>query len=149
MAGKIGKKQRREQDRMTFMPWTQALEVGIAEIDEQHRWLVEQTNALHQALQGDAPREQVGALLEGLMDYVMNHFIVEEHLFIRLGYPDTEAHQAQHNLFSGQVMSLLSRHDCGETVGAETLELLKDWLTHHILKVDKAYVAHFRAHGLD
>ena len=133
---------------MTFMPWTQALEVGIAEIDEQHRWLVEQTNALHQALQGEAPREQVGALLEGLMDYVMNHFIAEEHLFIRLGYPDTEAHQAQHNLFSGQVMSLLSRHDCGETVGAETLELLKDWLTHHILKVDKAYVAHFRAHGL-
>ena len=45
-------------------------------------------------------------------------------------------------------MSLLSRHDCGETVGAETLERLKDWLTHHILKVDKAYVAHFRAHGL-
>lgn len=133
---------------MTFMPWTQALEVGIAEIDEQHRWLVEQTNALYQALQGEAPREQVGALLEGLMDYVMNHFIVEEQLFIRLGYPDTEAHQAQHNLFSGQVMSLLSRHDCGETVGAETLELLKDWLTHHILKVDKAYVAHFRAHGL-
>src|SRR5690606_2230120 len=65
------------QDRMTFMPWTQALEVGIAEIDEQHRWLVEQTNALYQALQGEAPREQVGALLEGLMDYVMNHFIVE------------------------------------------------------------------------
>jgi len=133
---------------MTFMPWTQALEVGIAEIDEQHRWLVEQTNAQYQALQGEAPRAQVGALLEGLMDYVMNHFIVEEQLFIRLGYPDTEAHQAQHNLFSGQVMSLLSRHDCGETVGAETLELLKDWLTHHILKVDKAYVAHFRAHGL-
>ena len=48
----------------------------------------------------------------------------------------------------GQVMSLLSRHDCGETVGTETLELLKDWLTHHILKVDKTYVAHFRAHGL-
>ena len=47
VAGKIGKKQLREQDRMTFMPWTQALEVGIAEIDEQHRWLVEQTNALH------------------------------------------------------------------------------------------------------
>ena len=133
---------------MTFMPWTQALEVGIAEIDEQHRWLVEQTNALHQALQGEAPRAQVGALLEGLMDYVINHFIVEENLFARLGYPEAEAHQAQHDLFSGQVMSLLDRHEAGEAVGADALELLKDWLTHHILKVDKAYVAHFRAHGL-
>ena len=133
---------------MTFMPWTQALEVGIAEIDEQHRWLVDQTNALHDALQGGASREQVGELLEGLMDYVMNHFIVEENLFIRLGYPETEAHQAQHNLFSGQVMSLLARHDCGEEVGADALELLKDWLVHHILKVDKAYVEFFRAHGI-
>ena len=133
---------------MTFMPWTEELEVGIAEIDEQHRWLVDQTNALHDALLGDAPTAVVGALLEGLMDYVTNHFIVEEDLFQRLGYPQADAHQAQHNLFSGQIMSLLSRHDQGEAVGPQTLTLLKDWLIHHILKVDKAYVQHFRQHGI-
>lgn len=133
---------------MTFMPWTEELQVGIREIDEQHRWLVDQTNALHDAMQGSARAEHVGELLEGLMDYVMNHFIVEENLFIRLKYPQTDAHQAQHNLFSGQVMSLLGRHDAGEEVGVEALELLKDWLIHHILKVDKAYVEYFRAHGL-
>ncbi|WP_447594311.1 bacteriohemerythrin [Aquipseudomonas campi] len=132
---------------MTFMPWTEELQVGIAEIDEQHRWLVDQTNALHDALQASARPELVGELLEGLMDYTMNHFIVEENLFIRSDYPHSEAHLAQHNLFSGQVMSLLSRHDLGEAVGLEALELLKAWLIHHILKVDKAYVEHIRNHG--
>lgn len=133
---------------MTFMPWTPTLEVGIAEIDEQHRWLVDQTNSLHDAMAEGASPQQVGTLLEGLMDYVMNHFIVEENLFARLGYPETEAHQAQHNHFSGQIMSLLARHESGESVGTDALELLKDWLVHHILKVDKAYVSHFLAHGV-
>jgi hemerythrin len=133
---------------MLFMPWTAELEVGIAEIDEQHRWLVDQTNALHDAMQGAAAPEVVGTLLEGLMEYVINHFIVEENLFQRLGYPDGDAHQAQHNQFNNQVMSLLHRHEQGEAVGPQTLELLKDWLIHHILKVDKAYVQHFRQHGV-
>lgn len=82
------------------------------------------------------------------MDYTMNHFIVEEELFDRLGYPESAAHKKYHNRFTEQVMSLLDRHEAGEVVGAEALELLKDWLTHHILKVDKAYVEHFRAHGV-
>jgi len=88
---------------MTFWPWSKELEVGIGEIDEQHKWL---------------------------------------------GYPETEAHKAEHNKFTGQIMDLLDRHDSGESAGDETLTLLKEWLTHHILKVDKAYVEHFKAHGV-
>ena len=133
---------------MTFWPWSSELEVGIAEIDEQHRWLVDLTNKLHEAFQSGADQAEIGEILEGLMDYTMNHFIVEEELFDRLGYPETAAHKKYHNRFTEQVMSLIDRHESGEVVGAEALELLKDWLTHHILKVDKAYVEHFRAHGV-
>ena len=35
---------------MLFMPWSEQLEVGIAEIDKQHRWLVDTTNSLHALL---------------------------------------------------------------------------------------------------
>lgn len=133
---------------MTFWPWTSELEVGIKEIDEQHRWLVDLTNKLHDAFQAGADHGTIREILEGLMDYTMNHFIVEEELFDRLGYPESAAHKKYHNRFTEQVMSLLDRHEAGEVVGAEALELLKDWLTHHILKVAKAYVEHFRAHGV-
>lgn len=133
---------------MSFWPWSEELEVGISIIDEQHRWLVDQTNALHDALRDRGGVEVIGEILEGLMDYTMNHFIVEEELFARLGYPESEAHKAYHNRFCEQVMSLLVRHEAGEQVGVDALELLKNWLTHHILKVDKAYVEHFRAHGV-
>ena len=133
---------------MTFWPWSKELEVGIGEIDEQHKWLVDLTNQLHDALEGGADQEKTSEILESLMDYTMNHFIVEEDLFLRLGYPETDAHQAEHNKFTGQIMNLIERHENGDSAGEETLELLKDWLTHHILKVDKAYVDHFRANGI-
>lgn len=133
---------------MCFWPWTKELEIGIDIIDEQHRWLVDQTNALHDAIEAGSNTELIGEILEGLMDYTINHFIVEEELFERLGYPESDAHKTYHDRFTEQVMSLLTRHDDGEQVGVEALELLKNWLTHHILKVDKAYVEHFRAHGI-
>ncbi|MDE2586454.1 MAG: hemerythrin, partial [Betaproteobacteria bacterium] len=63
---------------MAFMPWSDELVLGLAEIDQQHRWLVDQTNALHDELSGNDPRRQViGDILEGLVDYTHNHFIVE------------------------------------------------------------------------
>lgn len=134
---------------MLFMPWNEQLEVGIAEIDEQHRWLVDTTNTLHALLStGETQTDELGDLLEQLMDYTMNHFIVEEDIFARLGYPETEAHKAQHNVFCEKVMDLLTRHDMGETVGLDALNLLKSWLTNHIIKVDKKYVEHFRAEGI-
>ncbi len=134
---------------MTFMPWSSELEVGIAQIDEQHRWLVDRTNQLYDRLAGAEPdAAEIGELLDGLMDYTMNHFIVEEEIFQRLGYPQTVEHKAQHDRFTAQIMDLLQRHDAGERSGNETLDLLAGWLVHHILKVDKAYVAFFRANGV-
>ncbi len=133
---------------MTFWKWDESFELGIPEIDEQHRWLVEQTNRLHQALSDTHTTLDVGVLLEELMDYTVNHFIVEEEIFARLGYPETLEHKHQHARFCERVMDLLLRHDKGEEVGTECLDMLKNWLTHHILKADKAYVAFFQRHGI-
>ena len=131
---------------MTFMPWTSALELGIDEIDQQHQRLVDLTNQLHDELSHDLPRrEAIGDVLEGLVDYTHNHFIMEEVLFRKYAYSHEEAHEAEHGVFTGRIMDLLTRFEDGETVGQEALELLKDWLIHHICKVDRAYLPFFRA----
>jgi hemerythrin len=134
---------------MALMPWSTELELGIAKIDEQHRWLVDRINALHDELVKPAPnRESMGDILESLVDYTMNHFIVEEEIFKRHGYPQIDAHLGEHNGFTGNIIQLLDRFQEGAEVGAETMALLKDWLTHHILVVDKAYVPFFKAKGI-
>ena len=131
---------------MTFMPWTSELELGFEEIDRQHQELVRLTNLLHEELCCPIPRrEAIGEVLEGLVDYTHNHFIVEEVLFQRHGYPETAAHQAEHNGFTARAMDLLTRFEDGEEVSLEAMELLKGWLVHHICKVDRAYLPFLRA----
>src|SRR5690554_3556356 len=104
---------------MPFWPWSQELEVGIRQIDEQHKWLVDLTNQLHDLIEDGADRETISQFLDALMDYTMYHFIVEEELFQRLGYPETEGHCRAHGRFTEQIMSLIERHDAGEAVGVE------------------------------
>lgn len=130
---------------MPFMPWTPELELGLPEIDDQHRQLVAMTNALHDELSSAAPRrDAVGQILEGLVDYTHNHFIVEEVLFQQHDYPETPAHKAEHDGFTRKAMDLLMRFDEGQEVTLEALDFLKRWLVHHICKVDRAYLPFLR-----
>lgn len=134
---------------MAWMEWSDALALGLDGVDAQHRWLVEATNQLHEALADPATgREAVGRTLDGLMDYTMNHFIMEEDLFLRHGYPERERHTALHDQFTAAVMSVINRFEDGEEVGAEVLTLLKDWLVQHIQHVDRAYAPFFRERGI-
>lgn len=131
---------------MTFMPWTQALSVGMPVIDEQHHWLVDTMNRLHTELASHEPdRAELSRVLEGLMDYTVNHFVAEEVLFQRHAYPHAAAHKALHDQFTRRVMHLLTEHESGKSLGGEVVELLKEWLVQHIMGADRAYVPHLSA----
>ena len=134
---------------MAFMEWSDKFATGIELIDTQHRWLVNLANRLHDALNTAAPnRKEQGEILEGLMDYTMNHFIAEEELFQRFGYPDTVEHRDEHNRFTARVLDLLQRHEAGETVEPEILDFLKGWLVGHILGSDQAYTPFLKSKGV-
>jgi len=134
---------------MTFMPWSDALSVGLESVDDQHRWLVDATNRLHAELSQATPdRSVTGEIIEGLMDYTMNHFIMEEELFQRYDYPEATEHKALHDRFTTTVMDVLTRFEAGEDVGTETLEFLKQWLIGHIMVADKAYASFLAERGV-
>lgn len=134
---------------MAFMPWTDEFVTGLPQIDEQHRWLVDATNQLHDEIsKEEVDKDAVNNILHGLIDYTFNHFIVEEDLFNRYGYPESSAHIAEHNKFTRETASMLEKFEEGESVKEEALEFLKDWLSHHILKVDMAYVPFMKEKGL-
>lgn len=134
---------------MPFMPWSDEFVLGIEFIDKQHRWLVDTTNQLHDELAShSATREELKKILEGLVDYTINHFIGEEDLFNRYGYPEEDTHRRRHDEFSRHVLELLLKLEKGEEVSGEVLEFLQTWLIKHILKDDKAYVPFLKEKGV-
>lgn len=125
---------------MTFMQWDDAFAVGLPEIDKQHQWLIHTTNLLHDELARSAPdRAFIGEVLDGLMDYTVNHFILEEELFQRCSYPGGDAHKRLHDKFSATLMGVLQDFEAGADIASGMLELMKNWLVQHILIADKAY----------
>ncbi|MDR0735947.1 MAG: bacteriohemerythrin [Zoogloeaceae bacterium] len=133
----------------SFMPWSDRFILGINSIDEQHHWLVDATNRLYAQVESQTQNnEALREILEGLVDYTVNHFILEEELFDRLKYPETDAHKAEHDDLTRQAIQLLLDFEKGEAVSEEALEFLKGWLMHHILRVDKAYVPFLQEHGI-
>lgn len=133
---------------MTFMRWSDEFRVGLDEVDDQHRWLFDATNRLHAEMSKEAKdRSLIGAIIEGLMDYTMNHFIAEEELFERHGYPHAQTHKMQHDKFTASVLNTLTDFENGLEIGTEVLVLLKDWLVQHIMKTDTAYVPYVRDQG--
>lgn len=127
-----------------LMAWSEKYRLGFREIDEQHQWLFHLINALSAELKMDTPdRSAQGMILEGLSDYTMKHFIVEEELFQRHKYPEEKAHLDEHNGFTKHIMDTLQAHERGESVvDQKLLEFLRRWLVHHIMVIDKAYVPH-------
>jgi hemerythrin len=135
---------------MALMEWSKELELGIAEIDRQHRWLVNATNKLHDELsKGNPSPELVSELLSGLADYTVNHFVTEELLFERFGYPQAEAHHKEHSHFVDAVKEWKQKQAAGLPLGEEILNFLREWLTYHILKTDRAYVPFLKSHGVN
>lgn len=124
-----------------LFPWEGRYELGIEEIDEQHKRMVGMINSLHEGMSKGRGREKVGGILIGLMDYSLVHFRTEEGLMERNGYPRLGEHRAEHTAFMDRVGELSERHDSGELfVSVELNDFMKAWLSSHILSSDREYV---------
>jgi len=118
---------------MAFV-WTDNLELGIEEIDEQHRELFRRGERLHHALLHGQP---AGAelMLASFRDFVLSHFEFEERWMRRTGFPSLPAHCEAHRIFADRLHRVTAeyrRHGPTAEV-AETLRVwLEAWLREHI-----------------
>lgn len=124
---------------MGYLKWSSELETGIDVIDNQHRRIVEYINQLHDAIEHQG-REQVGTVLEELVEYTLSHFAFEEDLQEQSGYPFAHAHSKVHELFKRRVVEFQQRFELGEDIARQLLTLLHTWLINHIKRDDMDYV---------
>lgn len=118
--------------------WTPALEIGIQEIDQQHQELFYRIGKLLDGIVS-GEREEVGRLLEFLGEYVVKHFGAEERWMVQSGYPDYEAHKAEHDRFMQDYLRMQVEYDQkGPTalMGMRVNNWVGGWLRGHISSTD-------------
>lgn len=123
---------------MTYWTWDSSLSVGIDIIDKQHQRIVDYINDLY-AAQQSGDRDKVSSVLAGLIDYTTTHFVFEEDLMKRSGYPLFDLHKKVHDDFVTRVNRYVEDHKRGRDVTRKLMSELQIWLTNHIKKEDKDY----------
>ena len=133
-----------------LMEWDPAtLATGIPSIDLQHQKLIDLINRLHAAMLEGKSRIEAPAILSDLADYTVLHFKHEEDIFDRIGYAGSVDHKRQHAELVAQVVKLQDDAKAGKfTVGMETMDFLKSWLTDHIRGTDFLYVDAMKANHI-
>jgi len=131
---------------MALIEWNAKFETGYSAVDAQHRHLFSLVNDLHDALMAGHGKEKMGATLEALASYTVEHFRTEEALMVQMAYPGAPDHKRKHEELAGQVRQLLVDHGAGKLTLPLTLaRFLADWLGHHIEEEDMKLIAWVRA----
>ena len=130
---------------MAKLNWTSDLDTGIAEIDNQHRRILDYINKLND-LRQTPDRTGVGEVIGEMVDYTMSHFAFEESLMENAGYLFAGPHKKVHDLFVRKVAEMQSRFDAGEDVADELHGMLSRWLFNHIRNEDHGYIDSAKAY---
>ncbi|CDI04065.1 putative Hemerythrin-like metal-binding protein [Candidatus Competibacter denitrificans Run_A_D11] len=131
-----------------YIPWSEDLSVGLEEIDEQHKILINLINRLfNEAILKRADKALISDILDELIQYTIVHFAVEESLFRIFDYPDSEAHQEHHNQLKNEVVNFRKKFQDDTPIDIELMSFLKKWITLHIMKDDRKYTPFFLEKG--
>ncbi len=126
---------------MALITWTAAqygTNVGFA--DQEHQTLFGLLNKLYDEATGGAARTTVGASLDALIAYVVDHFAHEEKEMIAKGFGGYDRHKAEHEALIGICADLQKKFHAGQAEVTEDVgQLVKGWLDNHIPKFDMAY----------
>ncbi|MEF8720013.1 MAG: bacteriohemerythrin [Candidatus Accumulibacter necessarius] len=122
---------------MKDIVWDEILSVGVDEIDEDHRKLVNIFNILNHSVMAEESSDYLAATLAELINCTVWHFSHEERLMLKHRYEGIEEHKAEHRELIKSAKELQQEIlQADKPVVDEHIEFLERWLTEHILTAD-------------
>ena len=135
-----------------FIEWKEEYNLGIHEIDAQHKRIFEVINNFYRAVEQSKENECLSVFLGELVSFAEHHLSTEENHFEEFNCAVKENHIKKHNIYRGKVAQFLEKNEKNENetraLSFEVLAFMKEWWTSHIVGVDRGYVDCFHEHGL-
>jgi hemerythrin-like metal-binding protein len=134
----------------TTLAWTEQFSVGVKGIDRQHQELLARVNALFDAIGSRESGRNVEELLCYMAKYVHRHFLCEEKLMRRHGYPGYARHLGHHQHFVDELSridALYERNGLSGAVVARMAGFVTEWLSAHFVGEDRRLAEFLQAGG--
>jgi hemerythrin-like metal-binding protein len=133
---------------MAAVTWNESYSVGVKALDEQHKKLFAMVNQMHEAMSAGKGRAIIGQVMDELFDYVRLHFTTEEKLLEKYNYAGLSEQKREHEAFIKKVTEMQQKMQAGNlTLSIEISQFLRNWITEHIMGVDKKYSAFLNEKG--
>lgn len=126
------------------LQWDRGFETGIEEVDAQHRYFLHLLNRLGQELQTAQDENYRSRLVRELFKYAEFHFMSEENLMMRYGFPGLATHRDIHR----QLIEDLSAQLFFSSLES-LLKVVSDWFALHTVSEDRAFGEFVRQQAAD
>jgi hemerythrin-like metal-binding protein len=118
--------------------WSSAYSVGIAEIDLQHRELLEKAATLLEHMEQHHSEDLLTPMVEFLEKHIGAHYTLEEGLMLKVNYPDTHIHISEHQQLLRDFTQFKKVH---KAQGSTTMVMLMmrkivNWFLDHFVRDD-------------
>lgn len=137
------------KDNMDVIKWRSSFDTGIAEMDEEHRRIIDVINQLYRMLRGHEENGDLEGIYTILKEYSELHFEHEEELLRSNDYPDMKEQGDSHREFVEKLEEIredLKANDPSVIPGV--YKYLREWWIGHIVESDKKYGPFLKEKGL-
>ena len=123
---------------MALIKWKKEYEIGVTKLDNQHKKIIEIVNEVIKQQFTPANENEIEEILNGLQDYIREHFKTEEEYMLKHQYSGYEEQRNEHNRFTDRLFDAQKEYTKnGRVTSVNILNFIWDWFSRHILIVDK------------
>lgn len=128
---------------VVVLPWRDEYALGVEAIDLQHHYFLNLINRfIRQLAVIDRAFQQ--RLFNELDAYARFHFISEENMMFRAGFPNYADHKRLHDELLEELNIRQALFLRQQTSAHEVIDFLQHWFLHHTLHEDHHFAAYLR-----
>jgi len=122
---------------MALIEWREDFSLGVAEVDHEHRELIELINVAYAHMQSDDSVEAVSDFLGEIYARIAAHFALEEKLMREQAYDQFAEHKEEHEQLLDEIRDLMDAYEDGDLPDEKALAgRLHGWFTQHFRTQD-------------
>ena len=117
---------------MSLIHWNESFSVGVAEVDHEHRELIEEINELHATMRKGADHDTVMKSLGEIYAQISAHFALEEKMMRNTRYPSFGEHKQDHETLLDDLRDIMDEvEDDGTFDEVQLASDLERWFSDH------------------
>ena len=121
--------------------WDSKYNIGVEQIDDQHRYFLSLINKIIDESERTDHIDYLLALINELKAYAKFHFISEENLMMKTGYPGLAEHRQHHRQLLNDLAPKITNAELKKSHDElqKLINYLLEWFFHHTAAEDRLF----------